>query len=152
MMSSFAPGIARRSSMSSRHIVGVLTEGLGGGVQRRVVGVEVAVAGHHGVGPPVEAAALVGVEAHELGDDDQRQVDGEVLDEVELAALGDLVDDLVGQLPHVVAELAHRAGVKPLLISRRWRVCSGSSIAMIDIGAATWVGRPRPRSSAPGGG
>ena len=28
------------------------------------------------------------------------------------------------------------AGVKPRLISRRWRVCSGSSIEMIDIGAA----------------
>ena len=28
-------------------------------------------------------------------------------------------------------------GVKPLLTSRRWRVCSGSSIEMIDIGAAT---------------
>ncbi len=30
-----------------------------------------------------------------------------------------------------------RAGVKPRLMSRRWRVCSGSSIEMIDIGAAT---------------
>ena len=27
-------------------------------------------------------------------------------------------------------------GVKPLLINRRWRVCSGSSIPMIDIGTA----------------
>ena len=29
------------------------------------------------------------------------------------------------------------AGVNPRLTSRRWRVCSGSSIEMIDIGAAT---------------
>ena len=93
----------------------VLAEGLGGRVQHGIVGVDAAVAGHHRVGPAVEAEALVGVEAHELGDDDQRQVDGEVLDEVALPALGDLVDDLVGQLPHVVAELAHRAGREALV-------------------------------------
>ncbi len=29
------------------------------------------------------------------------------------------------------------AGVNPRLTRRRWRVCSGSSIEMIDIGAAT---------------
>jgi hypothetical protein len=34
-------------------------------------------------------------------------VDGEVLDEVEPAALGDLVDDLVGQLAEVVGERSH---------------------------------------------
>ena len=33
-------------------------------------------------------------------------------------------------------------GVKPLLTSRRWRVCSGSSIEMIDIGAATFGRTP----------
>ena len=45
------------------------------------------------------------------------------------------------------------AGVKPLLISRRWRVCSGSSIEMIDIGAAMRGPHALGRaSSAPGGG
>ncbi len=34
------------------------------------------------------------------------------------------------------------AGVKPRLMRRRWRVCSGSSIAMIDIGAATFGRTP----------
>ena len=96
---------ARRSSMSSTHIAGELAERLGRGVQHRVVGVEVAVAGHHGVAPAVELLALVGVEAHQLGDDDERHVDGEVLDEVALAPLGDLVDDLVRQLADVIGEL-----------------------------------------------
>ena len=53
-------------------------------MEHGVVGVDAAVAGHHRAGPAVEAEALVRVQAHELGDDDQRQVDGEVLDEVVL--------------------------------------------------------------------
>ena len=46
-----------------------------------------AVAAHHVVGPAVHLHALLGVEAHELADDDQRHVDREVLDEVDLALL-----------------------------------------------------------------
>ena len=82
MRSSRSPGAARRASMSSVHIVGVAAERLGRRVQHRIVGVVVAVAGHHGVAPLVEVVALLGVEAHELGDHDERHVDGELLHEV----------------------------------------------------------------------
>ena len=88
----------------------VLAEGGRGGDEGGVVGLGVALAVHHGVGPLVELATLLGVEAHELGDDDQRQVDGEVLDEVDLAPIGDVVDELGGELAHVVGELAHPGG------------------------------------------
>ena len=71
--------------MSSAHIAAYSPKASAAACEHGIVGVDVAVAGHHRVGPPVEAVALVGVEAHELGDDDQRHVDGEVLDEVELA-------------------------------------------------------------------
>ena len=86
---------------------GVLAERLGRGVEHRVVRVVVPVARHHGVAPLVEPVALIGVEAHQLGDHDQRHVDGEVLDEVEAPAVGDLVDDLVRQLADVVGDGAH---------------------------------------------
>ena len=111
---------------------GVLAERGGGGEQRGVVGVGVAVAGHHGVGPAVHLQALLGVEAHELADDDERHVDGEVLDEVDLAPLGDVVDELAGELAHVAVSSRTRAGVKPWLMRRRVRVCSSSSRVMID--------------------
>ncbi len=74
-----------------------------------------AVAGHHVVGPAVHLQALVGVEAHQLADDDERDVDGEVLDEVDLAPVGDLVDDLVGQLAHVGDQLTYPAGGEALV-------------------------------------
>ncbi len=64
-------------------------------------------------------------------------MDGELLHEVQRPADGHLVDDLVRELADVVGERPHLGGVKPRLIRRRWRVCSGSSIEMIDIGAAT---------------
>ncbi len=94
---------------------GELAARLGRRHQHRVVGVGVAVARHHGVAPAVELLALVGVEAHELGDHDQRHVDGEVGHEVALAPLGDLVDDLVGQVPDVVGEVADHAGREALV-------------------------------------
>src|SRR3546814_14299776 len=47
------------------------------------------------------------VEAHHLGDDDEGHVDGEVLDEVDLAAGRDVVDDLVGELADVIGERSH---------------------------------------------
>jgi hypothetical protein len=42
----------------------------------------------------------------------------------------------------MVGEAAHLGGLKPLLTRRRWWVCSGSSIEMIDMGAATFGRTP----------
>ena len=63
--------------------VGELAERLGGSEEDGVVAFGVPVAGHHVVGPAVHVHAQLGVEAHELTDDDERHVDGELLDEVE---------------------------------------------------------------------
>ena len=114
MMSSVEPS-ARRGLDQLDAQRGELAERLRRRVEHGVVGLDVAVAGHHGVGPPVQLVALLGVEAHHLADDDERHVDGEVLDEVELAPLGDLVDDLVGELADVVGELADHAGREALV-------------------------------------
>ncbi len=70
----------------------------------------VAVAGHHGVGPPVHPVAGGRVEAHHLADHDERDVGRHLLDEVDLAAVLDLVDDLVGQVADVGHQLADPAG------------------------------------------
>jgi len=84
---------------------GVLAEGGGGLVEDRVVGVDVAVTGHHGVGPAVHVEALLGVESEDLADDDERDVHGELVDEVDRPLGGDLVDHLIGELTHVGDEL-----------------------------------------------
>ena len=75
-----------------------------------VIAVLVAVALHHGVAPLIEVLPDRRIDAHHLGDDDEGDVDGELGDEVDLAPLGDLVDDLVGQLADVIGDLARPSG------------------------------------------
>ena len=78
--------------------LGVLAESGGGSLQDRVVGLDVAVAVHHGVAPAVHLEALFGIQAHQLADDDEWHMDGEVLHEVDLTSFADGVDRLVGQV------------------------------------------------------
>ena len=94
----------------------------------------------HAVGPVEELVAVLLGHAHHLGDGLQRQLGGDVDDEVALALLDDVVDDedRPGAAGTVSSSPIMR-GVKPLLTSRRYRVCRGGSMYSII----------RPRGSSP---
>ena len=70
-----------------------------------------AFAGHHRVGPVRELGAVLDAETEHLRDDDQRERLGDVVDEVALAPLRHVVDELAGEITDVVHQLRDaRAG------------------------------------------
>ncbi len=82
----------------------VLRPGFAGRGLARVVGFR-ALAGHHRVRPVREPVTIVDAETEHLRDDDQRQLLGDVVDEVARATPGDVVDETMRQLADVIEEL-----------------------------------------------
>lgn len=104
----------------------------------------------HVVGPGQQRLAVARREPEGVADHDQRELGGQVGDEVAFAALADPVDDLVAEPFEVGPPAATRRGVNPALTSLRRSLCSGSSMSII-IGSGPLSGRmPWPLQNSPG--
>ena len=69
----------------------------------------------HAVGPVEDHAAVLLGHAEELGDDEERELGGHLLDEVGRAPLADRVDDPVGVPDDLLFQVAHHLGGEALV-------------------------------------
>ena len=79
------------------------------GLDALLLGGVAALRAHHVVGPPQQVAAVLGLDAEHVADQDHRQRRGDVVHEVALAALAHRVDDRVAGVADLLLAVADRA-------------------------------------------